>query len=465
MFNWLNKLVSSDSPEKKEAVAGASVAAVAVSLPAAPALAGDAEPPPTVSRMILLDRTAHILGYEFVSRSGTLGGRVADQYNQKVSDQGLVRTVLGMGADRIAQFREIWLSLGEPAITDSLLDALPAQATLILVRLSGHGAASADAIQQAKILRGKGFRFGLLGFADRDADIEWLSLVDVVSLDIGSYAPEELVATLNLLHGRQPGLKVLARRIDSYEEYEYCMAKGFDCFSGKFLTHRENWPPQPPLNPDRVRLCNLLNELRNGADLSDIAVSLKLSPELSYRFLRYINSAGMGVATNIGSIEQGVLYLGREKLYRWFTLLLFTGGDGQLTDAALLEQALVRGRMMELMGDSLPHVQREELFVTGLFSVLDVLLRVPLDIAIRPLQLPPSVRQAILESTGPYSGFLKLAKVSEECEDGDIGETSLTEVSVTALAAELGFSVEQVNSHHLGALAWARQLQDAQAPI
>jgi EAL and modified HD-GYP domain-containing signal transduction protein len=416
--------------------------------------------------MILLDRSAQILGYEFVSRSGMLGVRVLDPRNQKINDQLLIRTVLGMGADRIAQFRQIWLAVGEATLPGGLLDALPAKETLILIRLGGGAGASPEALQHAREMRAKGFRFGLVGFAERDAYLEWLPLIELVALDIASYTPDELVSTIESLHERRPGLKVMARRIDSYEEYEYCMAKGFDAFSGKFLTYRESWPPQPPLNPDRVRLCSLLNELREGAELTDIAAGLKLSPQLSYRFLRYINSAGMGVTSHIGSLEQGVLYLGREKLYRWLTLLLFNGCDGQPTDAALLEIALVRGRMMELMaGRNVSPVQREELFVTGVFSVLDVLMRVPLDVAIRPLQLPLAVTQAILDQAGPYFTYLKLAKVSEECEGGDATSDS-ADASVATLAGEIGLAVDAVNQHHLDAVAWAQQLQSgpAEAP-
>ncbi|HET6719802.1 MAG TPA: hypothetical protein VFH22_09155 [Rhodocyclaceae bacterium] len=467
MFDWLNKLVASCNPTDPGAADGAAKTSAAkssvnvISAAASPAEGAPAASP--VSRMILLDRSAQILGYEFVSRSGLLGVRVADPRHQLINDQLLVRTILAMGADRIAQFRQIWLSVGELALGGNLLDELPAKATLVLIR-PGSGTASAEALQQARQLRAKGFRFGLNGFADRDAYLEWLPLVDVVALDIGSYTPDELVATLDLLHERRTGLKVLARRIDSYEEYEYCMAKGFDSFSGRFLTYRESWPPQPSLNPDRVRLCNLLNELRNGAELTDIAAGLKLSPELSYRFLRYINSAGMGTSSHIGSLEQGALYLGREKLYRWLTLLLFSGGDGQPTDAALLEQALVRGRMMELMaGDQLPRIQREELFVTGVFSVLDVLLRVPIEIALRPLQLPAPVTQAILGEAGPYFRYLKLAKVCEECEGGDAALVS-SEESVAILAEGLGLSVAQVNQLHLDAVAWAQQLQVTPTP-
>ena len=458
MFKWLNKLVTSES-SGDDAPAGKD------SQESAPVEPSDAAVPTPVSmpvsRMILLDRSAKIIGYEFVAKSSSQNHRANSTDGSVQECEGLIRAVMEMGADRIAQFREIWVSVSEATIVGSCLDAMPASATMVLLTVNGHAPANPEAISAAKLLRAKGFRFGLVGFANRAAYLEWLPLIDVVALDINGLAADELAATLDLLHGQRAGLKVLARRIDSYEEYEYCMAKGFDCFSGRFLTHRESWPPQPPLSPDRLRLCGLLNDLRGGGELSDVAAGMKLSPEISYRFLRYINSVGMGASSHIGSLEQGVLYLGREKLYRWLTLLMFNSADGNATDAALLDQALVRGRLLELLGgDNMPRGQRDELFIVGMFSVLDVLLRMPLDLAVRPLQLPGPVTQALLTKSGPYAGLYRLTLA---VEDGDAiaGENAAS--LVMALAAECGLTIEQVNACQLEAVSWAQENLSAQA--
>lgn len=451
MFKWLNKLVSSptdDSAKTPAEVPGAVGAAGALTTQAG---SGNGSP---VSRMILLDRAAKIIGYEFALRSGALGSARHAHHDNVAGNVLLVDTVVGMGAQRIAQFREIWLTIEESGLTVELLQAMPASATVVLVRPGGLAATAPETLETVKALRAQGFRFGLAGYVDRAGYLEWLPLIDVVALDIGTLTPEELDSTVKVLREKRADIKVMARRVDSYEEYEYCLTRGFDVFSGKFLSHRETWPPQPQLSPDRARLCTLLNDLRAGAELTDVAAALKLSPELSFRFLRYINSAGMGASNRIGSIEQGVLYLGREKLYRWLTLLLFSGVDGQPTDAALLEQALVRGRMMELLaGGRVPRVQIDELFVTGVFSVLDILLRVPLEMAIRPLQLPVAVTQAILDDDGPYAPYMRLVKASEECESGDDALPT-----VAAVAECVGLSVDDVNRQHGEAMTWAHEI-------
>jgi EAL and modified HD-GYP domain-containing signal transduction protein len=459
MFKWIRSLVG-DAEKSRDAEPPAAVPPLRTDkAPAQGPLTTSADTPPSpISRHIILDRTAHILGYEFMLRTGTS----SDSTTQRANDLALIRTINALDPQRIAQFREIWLAVGESTLEHPLLEALPGKATVVLVRAVPNHPPAPEILTRAAALRGLGFRFGLLGYADNPAHRAWLPLIDLVAMDVPSYAPAELEPAIAQIHGLRDGMKVVARRIDSYEGYEFCHGRGFDGFAGKFLTRRENWPPQPALNPDRVRLCDVLNRLRSGTELTEIAESLRLSPHISYRFLRYINSAGMGLTGHIASIEQGVLYLGREKLYRWLTLLLFAADGGQDTDRALLEQALMRARMLELMGLDThhDHVQCDELFVVGMFSLFDVLLGMPLPIALRPLQLPKPVAGALIDNDGPYANLLRVVCA---CEQTD-GDNDAAAESLDALAAAAGVSVERVNACHLEAIAWAQQLDTTPPP-
>jgi len=90
---------------------------------------------------------------------------------------------------------------------------------------------------------------------------------------------------------------------------------------------------------------------------------------LSYRLLRYINSAASGLRQTITSIEQGLVIMGRDQMYRWLTLLLFGSAQASPYAAALLENALVRGRLMELVGkERFPQGERDGLFGVGLMN-------------------------------------------------------------------------------------------------
>jgi EAL and modified HD-GYP domain-containing signal transduction protein len=122
------------------------------------------------------------------------------------------------------------------------------------------------------------------------------------------------------------------------------------------------------------------------------------------------------------------------------------------TPPALAAAALVRGRLMELLaGHLLPAAECDNAFVAGVFSLLDVLLDLPLDRALQPLALPQPVADALLRRTGVLAPFLEL---TQACEHGD-GD------AFARAAAQLHLSSHDINWAHLQALAWAEELAAA----
>jgi EAL and modified HD-GYP domain-containing signal transduction protein len=195
--------------------------------------------------------------------------------------------------------------------------------------------------------------------------------------------------------------------------------------------------------------------MQQGSEIGELAAELRHSPELAYRLLRYINSAGSGLTTRIASIEQALLLLGREKLYRWLTLLMFSAGDDGTVARPLLEQALVRARFMELLAPAgYSSVQRDELFIVGVFSLLDMLLKLPLAVAIEPLALPAPMRDALVDLRGPLAPMLRLV-IAVESGDGEALADALT---------ALGLAADVVNARHLAAIAYAQEALASEAP-
>jgi len=141
--------------------------------------------------------------------------------------------------------------------------------------------------------------------------------------------------------------------------------------------------------------------------------------------------------------------MGQDKLYRWLTLILFTGGQTQELDQAVLENALVRGRVAEqLAGRALFAKARDEIFVAGLFSLLDVVMRMPMEQVLKQISLPAEITEAIVSQRGPYAPYLALAIA---CEQDD-------QNSVEALAKQIGRDVADINGVHMDALLGARPL-------
>jgi EAL and modified HD-GYP domain-containing signal transduction protein len=402
-----------------------------------------------LSRHVIINRECHPVGYLFAMRDRSRA-RMAnlDQATAKINDQLMIRAVNGLGIEKIGRYRQIWVEVVDGFLAGPQVEALPAKSTVIIVRLHGATVPDETLLARADELRQAGFRLALSRWADTPACAAWLPAVDFVVVDVSGLNPLDITDQARTLHDKLPGTKLVAMHVDSLEEFECCRGAPFAMFQGGFLTRRENWPPQPQMNPQRARLTQLMQKLQKGGELNEIAQELRHSPELSYRLLRYINSAGMGLTTRIASIEQALLILGREKLYRWLTLLLFSAGPGAAIDAPLLEQALVRARFMELLApEHTSSLQRDELFIVGVFSLLDVLLKLPLSVALEPLALPETSTEALLHDRGPLAPKLRLVIAAEAHDDLAIGDA----------ARELGLRFATVNALHLEALQWAQE--------
>ena len=245
-----------------------------------------------------------------------------------------------------------------------------------------------------------------------------------------------------------PGLRVLVAQVRDWKEYDACTGQGMDVCAGRVcLTARPETKPKG-LNAAQGIILQLLDLVRKNADVRELEAVMKRDAALSYKLFRYINSVGFGLGAEIQSLRHAVTMLGYSTLYRWLTLLLATASVGNHS-AALMQTAIIRGRFAELLGKGLlSKNETGNLFVAGMFSLLDRLLGIPMSEVLEHIQLPDDISEALLERTGMYGPFLALA---EACESG--GDAA------GPFADALLIDPAQVNEAHLAALAWAQSLE------
>lgn len=168
-----------------------------------------------------------------------------------------------------------------------------------------------------------------------------------------------------------------------------------------------------------ITIANILSALTAGRPPREIAELFKADVTLSYRLMRILGSAAYGLGRSIGSLQEAVLMLGTRELYRWLAVLLLTSSSGVPLARALHETALVRARLLELLATARGRADPPEaLFVTGAFSLLDLLLNVPLEsaLALMPL-LPAPTIDALIAESGPWRPYLELALAFEAGDD------------------------------------------------
>jgi EAL and modified HD-GYP domain-containing signal transduction protein len=274
----------------------------------------------------------------------------------------------------------------------------------------------------------------------------FMALADFLFVDIGEHDIPSIRSQLDAAGKGMASKMFVASNIKTREEFHVCTKLPFSMYQGAFITSRENWST-PKMDASRLKIVQLLNKMRSEAEVAELSALIRQDPALSFKVLRYINSPGIGLLQKVSTIEQALMVMGRQQLYRWLTLLMFTSGEAHGLDRALLENALVRARLSELLAETaLPPYERDELFVAGVFSLLDVLLASPMASVLKQVCLPPLVNEVLIHRTGKYAPYLNLAIA---CEQHDAE-------NIAALSEAIGLDARQVNKLHIEALVWAQ---------
>jgi EAL and modified HD-GYP domain-containing signal transduction protein len=178
--------------------------------------------------------------------------------------------------------------------------------------------------------------------------------------------------------------------------------------------------------PDLQVLVELINRIDREEPIDRLEATLKRDPTLAFRLMRYINSPAFGMSVEISSFSHAVMLLGYQRLKRWLALLLATASkDANLRP--VMFAAVRRGMLMEaLAGREASETVRSEMFICGVFSLLDRMFQEPFSDLLKTIPVPEGVYLALAEESGPYEPFVKLTRAVENGPVLDIREAQET---------------------------------------
>lgn len=193
-------------------------------------------------------------------------------------------------------------------------------------------------------------------------------------------------------------------------------------------------------------------ELINGVDreepVNKLEATLKKDPTLAFRLMRYLNSPAFGLSVEINSFGHALMMLGHQRLKRWLALLLASSAK-DANAKPLMFAAVRRGLLLEELTRHHEDAElRGEIFICGVFSLLDRLLKTPFADLLQSVPMPARVQQALLDNDGPFQPYLELVQAIENESVFDIREWT----------EKLFMTPLEVNRALLTALAAARAL-------
>ncbi len=182
-----------------------------------------------------------------------------------------------------------------------------------------------------------------------------------------------------------------------------------------------------------------------GKPMRELVTLFKSDPTLSFRLLRTVNSAAFGLTRPAESIQDALILLGTSELYRWLTMMLVSSDADRPLAPALFETALARARLCELLAAERASEPPEALVVTGAFSLLDVLLDVPLEVPVACARLSDTAVDALIGASGPWRPYLDAALAAEYADVDGIDQAAI----------KLGLAPDRIAELGEDAAAWA----------
>ncbi|MGK5037573.1 EAL and HDOD domain-containing protein [Janthinobacterium sp. LB3P118] len=303
------------------------------------------------------------------------------------------------------------IPLADPhGVDEAVLAQLAPQRTIF--RLPARLAGDKQIQKKCQQWRDAGYRILLDG---ADAGPVVAAQVDARALSFDAVGARPALHQLLPLPGPH-----LAYNIGDAEQFAASQALGVSWFSGDYALHHARQQSEPEDATSRKRLLALLGLLARDADAHELEVPLKQDPSLSYHLLKLVNSAAFGFTAPITGFSQAITLLGRRQLQRWLQLLLYARQQDDGKIHALLPLAAVRAAQMEALcqlrgGD---RDAQDLAFMAGVFSLLDVLLGMPMPDIIATLNLAPEVSAALLERNGELGTLLALVESTTPAPDG-----------------------------------------------
>ncbi len=404
---------------------------------------------PFLHREAVFDRNNRLAGHLFrLQQSSSTADAAGDL--QRDNDDALLDALLA--SEEAWNKIPAYIPLSSASLDSPVLEKLRGSNVVLLIQLAPD--AEADLISDAIArLREHAYRFGLFRQPKNPAFTKIIQQVDFAAIDVAGSEPGSIRDFSAAVRAgvRENTIHLLACNIDTDDDHQLCLQWHFDACHGRFAERSAILKQDPGGDPHKAQLLNLLRLVQGDAETAEIADAMKQDPVLSFRVLRYLNSPMLGLTRRIDSLEQALIILGRQRLTRWLAVLLFSVREPQMSDWLLVENALTRGRLMELLAERLlPGQPHDPFFLTGIFSCLNRLLHRPLADILSTLPIADEIRQALLERSGPYAPLLAVAEQSE----------ALNQSGMADAAQSAGVTPDMVNRALLAATAWASEVTE-----
>lgn len=321
---------------------------------------------------------------------------------------------------------QLWLNIANEQLLRDVLDAQPG--THILIEMPAFLASDPSFIDPLRTLHANGSTLLLKGRPLQELPREVLECFKYAIIDFEDDRRYDPASSTPAANGATEGfirnIGHVQAGIHNVSDMETSFRRGAAAVLGWPIDNIIDESARPADQPQLQVIVHLIDQVHKEAEIEDLENTLKRDPALAYKLMRYINSPAFGLSVEINSFRHAIMILGYQRLKRWLALLLATASKDPNMRPVMFA-AVRRGLLMEELGKlSGDDEQRSELFICGVFSLLDRMFRQPFSELLKTIPVPERVYQALVDHSGPYEPYFNLVKAVEGSIMFDIKEAA-----------------------------------------
>lgn len=354
-----------------------------------------------IARQPIFDAHKQLFAYELLFRQ-TLGLNLGELSGDRATTSLLSTTFLTEGIEAVASNKPCFINFTQNLLVKEVARSFPKNK--IVVEILEDVLPTSEVLTACNNLQQLGYRIALDDFVFKKQLLPLIELADIIKLDYRLMPPQEIERICYRLSHYKA--KYLAEKVETYDEFDHALKLGFHYFQGYFFAR-----------PESIRLKEVsslkINQLRLLAEVnsrqttvSRLEAIIESDVAIAFKLLRYINSAFYHLLKEVESIRQAIVYLGEKEIRRFVTLVIISELAAD-KPTELVRYSLTRARFCEQLGkEGRSAADPAELFLLGLFSLLDAILDTPMDQLMAKMPLSDSLKEALVDKQGPLNVFL-----------------------------------------------------------
>jgi c-di-GMP-related signal transduction protein len=393
-----------------------------------------------VARQPIFNREKKIHGYELLFREG-MSNFFSGIDGNTATSKVLSNSFLSIGIEELTGSHLAFINFTRELLLQNI-PRLFSRERLVIEVLEDIEP-DEEIVSACKELSLKGYQVALDDFFYRPDMEDLIAIADIIKFDFRATKIDDIQKIIKKIS--RDKLHLLAEKVETYQEFEIALKMGFEYFQGYFFSKPEILKGKD-ISSVQMNLLEIMSEINKpDFQFNKVEEIITRDVSISYKLMRYMNSAYFRRAGKISSIKEAIVLLGEKGIRNFLSLIAMTKLAENKPDE-LMRSSIIRAKFCELSGVLCKcGIDSSELFTLGLFSSIDAILDDAMENLMRNLPLSDELKKALVNREGIINDYLRLA-MSYEKGDWD---------SVSELSQGIGINVNDLPKIFLDAINWA----------